>query len=110
MNDGGDCFVVAGHYVLEHPNTILVHGIVEGQGQLTGVLFSHAWVESGSTVIDKSNGNNIKMERKLYYHFGKIQEKYLKKYSHKQATEYMLKEAHWGPWDKVLFSWKIKRK
>jgi hypothetical protein len=45
-------------------------------------------------VIDKSNGNNIKMERKLYYHFGKIQEKYLKKYSHKQATEYMVEEGH----------------
>jgi hypothetical protein len=42
MNDGGDCFVVAGHYVLEHPNTILVHGIVKGQGQLTDVLFPHA--------------------------------------------------------------------
>ena len=110
MNDKGDCFVVAGHYVLEHSNTILVHGIVEGQGALTGLLFPHAWIESGSSVIDKSNENDIKMERKLYYLLGKIQKKYLKKYNHKEAVNNMLEKSHWGPWDNVLFNWKIKRK
>ena len=42
MTGNGDCFVVAGRYILDHPNTTLIHGVVEGQGKLEGVLFTHA--------------------------------------------------------------------
>jgi len=44
MKENGDCFVAAGRYILysKDDNEKLVHGVVEGQGELYGILFTHA--------------------------------------------------------------------
>lgn len=108
MKANGDCFVVAGSYALNHPEVILVHGIVTGQGALDGVRFPHAWVEIGGKIIDKSNGNDIKINKELYYALGSIDKKYLKKYNHKQLLKYVLDTENWGPWEKPIVNWKIR--
>ena len=97
-----NCFVVAAQYVLHesrdgNTDLILVHGVVTGQGAIKGLRYIHAWVEDGDTVIDKSNGKNIKMPRFLYYALGNIGKAF--KYTPQKVKEGMLKYSHYGPWD-----------
>jgi len=76
-NGGGNCYQMAGNFVVDHNSKkyTLVHGMVNGQGELTGLKFGHGWVEDGNVVIDNSNGNNIKMDKDLYYKLGHIKRK-----------------------------------
>ncbi len=103
----GDCYEVAGLFMMDNEHAagfekpILVHGIVEGQGDLKGTRFGHAWIEIGEgiIVIDKSNGNDITMLAKDYYRVGKIEK--TAKYTYKQAMDNMLKHKHFGAWDGI---------
>jgi hypothetical protein len=100
----GDCFQAAGRLVaFDNPkeNIVLVHGLVKGQGPLEGRKFWHAWGEDGNTVIDKSNGRNIKMDKGLYYALGHIHNESGKmyRYTKEQAQVKMLKTETWGPWE-----------
>jgi hypothetical protein len=103
-NRGGDCYEAAGKYVMDHalfPGTdgslILVHGEVTGQGDIAGIQYGHAWVEKGGTVIDVSNGRNIKLPKAVYYAIGNIGKTY--KYTSEEMREKILESGHWGPWD-----------
>jgi len=112
MGANGDCFPAAGRWLGDHDShgdCVMVHGVVAGLGELDGVQFPHAWVECGGDVIDPSNGNTVSMSKKKYYKLGRIQEKYSKKYSLTETYKNMLKFKHWGPWDKTLLNWKIKK-
>ena len=112
MKENGDCFVAAGRYILysKDDNEKLVHGVVEGQDELYGILFTHAWVERGNICIDKSNGKNLELPKNVYYALGKVREKYIKKYSKIETTKNLLKFEHWGPWDETLLSWEPRKK
>ena len=78
----------------------LVHGEVAGQGPLEGVTFGHAWVLDGDTVIDPSNGRDIRMPKTIYYALGAIDRiDNLHVYTPEQARERMLRYGHFGPWD-----------
>tara|TARA_Y100000034_G_C6802745_1_gene360203 strand:- start:199 stop:645 length:447 start_codon:yes stop_codon:yes gene_type:complete len=121
-NSGGDCYEAAGKYMMEKCligdcNLTLVHGEVSGQGNLAGIRYGHAWVEDDGTVIDKSNGRNLKMPKVLYYSIGQIASADMSKwgqpgfghdvftggnfhkYSWEDARKKILDYGHWGPWD-----------
>lgn len=106
----GDCYEAAMHYLLDHalgagvkePNhdLRLVHGEVAGQGPLTGVTFGHAWIEDGDTVIDQSNGRDIRMPRSLYYALGGIGDiNNTHVYTPEEARDRVLQHKIYGPWD-----------
>jgi hypothetical protein len=102
----GDCFEAAGRYFYEHAignnNLRLVHGEVEGQGKLGGTRYGHAWVEDGDTVIDVSNGRNLRLPKQVYYLLGHISEIHnLHRYPFITFVEKMTRFEHWGPWDLV---------
>jgi len=91
---------------------VLVHGEVSGQGSLEGVRYGHAWVEDGDTVIDQSNGRDLRVPKVFYYTLGQISsetfddEGYspmggqnVHKYTWEEAREKIIESEHWGPWD-----------
>ena len=110
----GDCYEAAGRYMLDNchkKNLLLVHAEVTGQGRIDGVQYGHAFVLDGDTVIDVSNGRNVRMPKKVYFLLGKIGEFDLKTedidtsranmhtYTCDQFREKISKHEHWGPWD-----------
>lgn len=103
-NKGGDCFQVAANLATDFgsENLVLVHGIVTGQGPIEGIQYSHAWVEDGDQVIDKSNGRDIKLDKHLYYFVGRIE--YTVRYTSDEAREMLLKTENYGPWDEKILA------
>lgn len=106
----GDCFDAAANVMLEAPASekdryTLVHGVPEGQGDIEGIRFDHAWVEREEpnlpikTVIDKSNGNDLELPDVLYYKIGKIDKADVKRYTYEEMTEKMVSTRTYGPWD-----------
>ena len=62
----GDCYAANGREIIGADDSArLVHGV--GILQTDGKPFGHCWVEKGGKCIDKSNGNNIKFPKQLYY-------------------------------------------
>jgi len=104
----GDCYKANADYLMKLQFTdekklddyMLVHGLVTGQGKIQGVRYTHCWLENGNDVIDKSNGKELKLPKRIYYNFGKIKEKDLVRYTPKQAFEQMVSTGVYGPWDK----------
>jgi hypothetical protein len=97
---GGDCYVVAGHYALEHPleeHAHVCHGTAIGHGPIRGVRFGHAWIEVGDVVIDQSNGNDAVMPKSVYYEAGQIMD--VHRYTCSEAIRMMAKHEHFGPWE-----------
>ena len=102
----GDCYEANGRHVMNMmmaPDTKkwkLCHGV--GILQTDGKPFGHAWIEyGGNKCIDKSNGNDINIPKKLYYEIGNFPVKVYKiyKYSPKESGLKMVRNKHWGPWD-----------
>ena len=105
----GDCFIVAGHMVMDDDDLTLVHGLAVGQGPIEGVMHWHAWVERSSrfpmpdgrhvdltVVVDRSNGKDVEMPAALYYKIGRVGE--TRRYTPTEARVEMLRHEHWGPW------------
>lgn len=111
MKATGDCYEAAALYILDHRNDAslrLVHAEVAGQGPLEGLTLGHGWVEDTETdtVIDNSNGRNIRMPRMLYYAVGKIDEiNNIHQYTFEEMRDRVLGEVDcrnkgtYGPWD-----------
>ena len=101
----GDCYESNGRHFMNRALTggedlLLVHGEVTGQGDLSGVNYGHAWIEDGGTVIDVSNGRNLRIPKALYYALGQIKHNNnLHKYTPSEFRKKLLKHEHWGPWD-----------
>ena len=99
----GDCYEANGKWFMENSllggkDMVLVHGEVTGQGPLDGVKYGHAWVEDGDTVIDVSNGKNLRIPKVLYYALGNIEDN-VHKYKSSDFRRKIMKYGHWGPWD-----------
>ena len=99
----GDCYEAAGEYMMRFlfgggEDILLVHGEVTGQGPLEGLKYGHAWVEKGDTVIDLSNGRNLRMPKALYYQLGRIGSN-VHKYTMAEFRRKVSRHKHWGPWD-----------
>ena len=102
----GDCFEANGKFFMSEAlfgadsSMRLVHGEVTGQGALEGVNYGHCWIEDGGSVIDVSNGRNIKMSKDDYYERGSIAtNNNMHKYGPRDFQKKILKHEHWGPWN-----------
>ena len=100
----GDCFQAAARNMLHgtDDDVTLVHAYVSGQGKLQGRRFMHAWNEQGNTVIDNSNGRNIRMPREIYYAIGNVDPtdpEQFRRYDRLEAVRHMGRSRHYGPWD-----------
>lgn len=96
-NEPGDCYEAAARYVLDHRDTILVHG----QPRLLRepyTRFGHAWVEVGQTAIDVANGNHVELPAPVYYSLGHIDSQQCRRYSFPEVRRWILQTGHWGPW------------
>lgn len=115
-HDGdGDCMVAAVNLMMRFNSSffgkpiksssgkpVLVHALVYGQGAVAGLRFPHAWVEDGDTVIDQSNGNDIRIDKRVYYAIGKIkpnEKGAYKTYTYIEMTRKLRSTGHYGPWD-----------
>lgn len=101
----GDCYDANGALFVEEAlfpgddkSLILVHGEVTGQGPIAGLKYGHCWIEDGGSVIDVSNGRNIRMPKAKYYAMGQIG-KNVHKYKPEEVRKKILQHQHWGPWD-----------
>ena len=97
-------FIVVGTFIIPVTivTTVLVHALVYGQGSVAGLRFPHAWVEDGDIVIDQSNGNDIRIDKRVYYAIGKVkpnQKGAYKTYSYIEMTRKLRSTGHYGPWD-----------
>jgi hypothetical protein len=98
----GDCYQAGGNLIMKFfgkKEYKLVHGMVSGQGSLSGVRFGHCWVESKSTVLDHSNGRKLEIPKQVYYMIGSIDPTECRYYTAEQAAKFMVKKKHWGPWE-----------
>ena len=97
----GDCYMANGRVVMNMMSAPdadkwkLCHGV--GILRTDGKPFGHAWVEYGNKCIDKSNGKNVELPKKI----GNIPVKGHKiyKYTPEEAGLKMVRNKHWGPWD-----------
>jgi hypothetical protein len=97
----GDCYRAAARLILDNdlpPEARLAHGMVDGQGPLTGCRFGHAWVELGDVVLDHLNGRTIAVRAEEYYRIGRMREEEIKRYTREETARLVLKHEHWGPW------------
>lgn len=104
-NQHGNCYEVAFHNVMEDGPSgtmLLCHGIVCGQGALSGIKFPHAWNEIGNMVLDESNGNSILMLQSEYYSTGKIDPATVYKYNFEEMGRKALDFGTYGPWEAEL--------
>lgn len=105
INEGnamGDCYQAAGrlsHRFLGDKNAKLVHGMVHGQGKLSGIKYGHAWVEWKDKVLDHSNGKKIELPKAIYYAMGNITPKDCIYYTPDDSIKWTMKTKHWGPWE-----------
>lgn len=104
MEAKGDCFEIAGKYMMDQClfnrgcKLVLVHAEVTGQGPINGLKYGHAFVLDGDMVIDKSNGRDIKMPKAIYYSIGNIGDN-IHEYSFEEFRNNILENETWGPWD-----------
>jgi len=109
----GDCFELAGKIAMgsNYGNKIpeisykgtpyVIHAQVEGQGNIQGLKYGHAWVEDDIFIYDFSNGKELQIPKEIYYAIGNIKtlKPYYYKYTFKEALNKMVDTGHYGSWD-----------
>ena len=103
LPDGGNCFDSAYDLMMRlgsrKPDLKLVHGMVSGQGQLSGWRFTHAWCEDDHTVYDHANGKDRSISKMLYYAIGNIRPEECVYYNYPEAMDTSVQHGDKGPWD-----------
>lgn len=118
----GNCFTLAAGFVISPlPRTLcsaagipyckdergpfrIVHGTPVGtSGEIVGMRHWHAWVEveTGAgewTVLDYSNGKDVRIPRLLYYAIGRLDESCVWRFTLAEAERLRRKHRHCGPW------------
>jgi len=90
----GQCYALAGRFVMDHPEYMLVHGIINGRRFGIDKDNPHAWVEKDNVAYDLVQDQELPKE--TYYEvFGAVPDK---TYTHNEAIKMMLKHEHFGPW------------
>lgn len=100
----GQCYVLAYQFMDKHygdKQLRLVHGLVSGQGPLTGKVINHAWVERGPLVYDMTTQQQV-FPKDQYYKIGKIKKSNVFKYTHDEVMKNALEFETYGPWEKKL--------
>lgn len=98
----GECYPLAGRYVIDHPGSQLVHGYVENNGE--GVMHGYAITPNGNVyepitdrVYTQANADDL-------FHVESVAT-----YSYNEAMLKMAGEGHWGPWDAESLAWYEER-
>lgn len=117
----GDCFQISANLLIDYEYSpewakekyklppfafigkpVLVHGEVSGKGKLSGIRFSHAWVEDDHFVYDFSLGKKAILPKELYYRLGEVDKhspnKY-RRYNAEEAQQRMEDTGIYGHWD-----------
>lgn len=120
MKATGDCYEAAALYLMDHrnnPSLRLVHAEVAGQGPLQGMTLGHGWVEDieTHTVIDRSNGRDIRMPSMLYYAIGNVNGiNNIHRYTFAEMRDRILgyvdcmNSGTFGPWDLEVRSYELQ--
>ena len=96
----GDCYEANGRWMIGKDDSYrLVHGVAILPKD--GKPFGHCWIEKGGKCIDKSNGKNLNIPKRVYLGILQAPVKGTKlfKYTPEQVSINVLKHKHWGPWD-----------
>ena len=94
----GRCYELSGSYVMNHPESILVHGKIYNPRQKEGLYsqIDHSWVEEGDEVYDPVM--NLKLSKDAYYRLFNAEVYHI--YTHDDVIHLCIKVRHWGPWSK----------
>ena len=103
-NQGGSCYEDALNYFsiqsIRNKKLKLVHGLVTGQGPIEGVVYGHAWVEDGNTIIDATKKPVLKIPKQLYYAIGNIRTVF--RYDRTEVSQMVSKFKTYGPWESTI--------
>ena len=87
----GRCYEIAGRYASEHPNSILIHGSIEGMGF---PRIGHAWVSVGPDIFEPATGHIMTKAE-----FGKWASPQIDDaYPYPDVLEKIVSSKNWGPW------------
>jgi len=100
----GHCYKLAYHQMMKVPGSILVHGVVVGQGKISGTKYGHAWIEykKGSEKVAWDPFHDKEFPAKEYRLVGRVRN--VKEYTRKEALKMGLETEIYGPWDKKIAS------
>ena len=98
----GQCYILSGRFVMEHPEWELVHGTIQKPGGSTPRI-GHAWAEK----VEKAQRYEIRvvydpvLDQELpwdaYERFTGAKE--VKRYTSDQMVSILIKDKTWGPWN-----------
>lgn len=91
----GKCYELAGQYVSDHPDSVLVHGKLINPSSKGLSEIEHAWVEEGDEVFDPVLDKRF--PKNIYNSLFKTEEH--KRYSFEEVLKMTLTHKDWGPWD-----------
>jgi hypothetical protein len=93
----GKCFQLAGRYIFDHPDVILIHGTINGSHLCNVPDFDnpHAWIEGGDEVYDLVLDQRLPKD--VYYQI--MHAKIKKRYTQNEMNKLVLRTGHWGPWE-----------
>jgi hypothetical protein len=94
----GRCYELADKYVIDHPNSILVHGSICGTQFIRDLKrIGHAWTEENGIAFDPVT--EWSMPKESYLQIMNAKEE--KRYTYNQASSLMLGTKHFGPWPTI---------
>ena len=102
-NTEGNCFEVAGRWMLDHGwrkeyrDAVLFHAEIGGQAHLEGWRFWHAWIEHDGVALDYSNGRDLELPVAFFRCLARAGREF--RYTMNEAARLMLKSEHFGPWE-----------
>lgn len=106
MTGEGDCYEVADELLCGlrriegvdlAVDAVACHGRPTGRGRLEGVIYSHAWIESGGLAFDFSNGLHVIMPAAAYRREARLVGPVIT-YSRAEIWRLMRATRHYGPW------------
>lgn len=107
----GRCYELSAQYVLDHPDTVLVHGSIQGNGH---PRIGHAWVTWSehvtlgdldievATIHDPVTEMTMPAEAWLFLHNGIADDTY----TIDELRELIVETRHWGPFTGRWKTWK----
>lgn len=90
----GQCYELAGRYVTDHPDSVLVHGKLVNRFSKGFPEIEHAWVEEGDEIFDPVMDRRFSKD--LYEQLFNVTVYH--KYTFEEVLKMTLRHKHWGPW------------
>lgn len=105
----GNCFSLAGQYVMDHKDSVLVHGVAAFMPHLVDIPFDHAWVELADgkiwepiTEMTMTAKEWESIARPVYWSGRyEVWAGLPTRYDHQDLLARVRKEETWGPWHDI---------